>query len=119
MVLVFLQLPSTSHLPATVILFLLHLADVIPSPWHPRKTSSSLGEAAQNQLQLARSQLTKVNPSAGVVGLDVALVLAKQGLGPHITVIAEHLPGDTSALYTSPWYGNYPRAALISVRDTS
>jgi glycine/D-amino acid oxidase-like deaminating enzyme len=43
---------------------------------------------------------------AGVVGLDVALLLAERGYGSHITVIAEHLPGDTSINYTSPWYIN-------------
>ncbi|KAH8122622.1 FAD dependent oxidoreductase [Trichoderma asperelloides] len=42
---------------------------------------------------------------AGIIGLDVALVLAERGLGPYITVIAEHLPGDTAATYTSPWAG--------------
>ncbi|KAL5428493.1 hypothetical protein PMIN05_011029 [Paraphaeosphaeria minitans] len=42
---------------------------------------------------------------AGVIGLDVALLLAEQGYGPSITVIAEHLPGDTSINYTSPWAG--------------
>ncbi|KAK5992109.1 D-amino-acid oxidase [Cladobotryum mycophilum] len=42
---------------------------------------------------------------AGIIGLDVALVLARQGLGPYITVVAEHLPGDTSPEYTSPWAG--------------
>lgn len=45
-----------------------------------------------------------LNPSsAGIIGLDVALVLAERGLGPYITVIAEHLPGDTAVTYTSPW----------------
>ncbi|CAO2655134.1 Nn.00g101980.m01.CDS01 [Neocucurbitaria sp. VM-36] len=42
---------------------------------------------------------------AGVIGLDVALLLAERGYGSHITVIAEHLPGDTSINYTSPWAG--------------
>jgi D-amino-acid oxidase len=42
--------------------------------------------------------------SAGVIGLDVALLLAERGYGSHITVVAEHLPGDTSINYTSPWY---------------
>lgn len=42
---------------------------------------------------------------AGIIGLDVALVLAKRGFGRHITVVAEHLPGDTSPAYTSPWAG--------------
>lgn len=41
---------------------------------------------------------------AGIIGLDVALVLAKRGLGRCITIVAEHLPGDTSPSYTSPWY---------------
>nr|XP_036586356.1 d-amino acid oxidase [Colletotrichum truncatum]KAF6796763.1 d-amino acid oxidase [Colletotrichum truncatum] len=42
---------------------------------------------------------------AGIIGLDVALVLARRGLGQHITIIAEHFPGDTSVNYTSPWAG--------------
>ncbi|KAL6704896.1 D-aspartate oxidase [Coniothyrium glycines] len=42
---------------------------------------------------------------AGVIGLDVALLLAQRGLGPQIIVVAEHLPGDTSINYTSPWAG--------------
>ncbi|KAJ5624101.1 D-amino-acid oxidase [Penicillium lagena] len=42
---------------------------------------------------------------AGVIGLDVALVLAEKGLAKHITIVAEHLPGDTSINYTSPWAG--------------
>lgn len=41
---------------------------------------------------------------AGIIGLDVALVLAERGYGKSITVIAEHLPGDTALSYTSPWY---------------
>jgi hypothetical protein len=39
-----------------------------------------------------------------VIGLDVGLVLAERGYGSHITFIAEHLPGDTSINYTSPWF---------------
>ncbi|KAJ0136322.1 hypothetical protein HZ326_20701 [Fusarium oxysporum f. sp. albedinis] len=42
---------------------------------------------------------------AGIIGLDVALVLAERGYGKSITVIAEHLPGDTALTYTSPWAG--------------
>ncbi|THY19390.1 hypothetical protein D6D01_07074 [Aureobasidium pullulans] len=42
---------------------------------------------------------------AGVIGLDVALVLAENGYGHHTTVVAQHLPGDTSINYTSPWAG--------------
>lgn len=41
---------------------------------------------------------------AGVIGLNVALVLAEKGYGRHTTIIAEHLPGDTSINYTSPWF---------------
>ncbi|KAJ8117657.1 hypothetical protein OPT61_g1204 [Boeremia exigua] len=42
---------------------------------------------------------------AGVIGLDVALLLAERGYGSHVTIVAEHLPGDTSINYTSPWAG--------------
>ncbi|KAI9155098.1 D-amino-acid oxidase [Paramyrothecium foliicola] len=49
--------------------------------------------------------VTLVHPFLGIVGLDVALVLAQRGYGRHTTVIAEHLPGDTSVTYTSPWAG--------------
>ncbi|KAK8139387.1 FAD dependent oxidoreductase [Apiospora sp. TS-2023a] len=42
---------------------------------------------------------------AGIIGLNVASILADQGLGQYVTVIAEHLPGDTSINYTSPWAG--------------
>ncbi|KAH7121532.1 hypothetical protein EDB81DRAFT_847632 [Dactylonectria macrodidyma] len=42
---------------------------------------------------------------AGIIGLDVALVLSERGYGQSITVIAEHLPGDTALSYTSPWAG--------------
>jgi hypothetical protein len=52
--------------------------------------------------------------SAGIIGLDVALVLAERGLGPFITVIAEHLPGDTSATYTSPWSVKCPVYPILT-----
>ncbi|OQE13998.1 hypothetical protein PENFLA_c041G07904 [Penicillium flavigenum] len=42
---------------------------------------------------------------AGIIGLNVALVLAGQGYASQTTIIAEHLPGDTSINYTSPWAG--------------
>ncbi|EED16583.1 D-amino acid oxidase, putative [Talaromyces stipitatus ATCC 10500] len=42
---------------------------------------------------------------AGIIGLDVAIELSKRGYGKYVTVIAEHLPGDTSIDYTSPWAG--------------
>lgn len=41
--------------------------------------------------------------SAGIIGLNVALVLAEQGYASQTTIIAEHLPGDTYINYTSPW----------------
>ncbi|KAF6839277.1 d-amino acid oxidase [Colletotrichum plurivorum] len=42
---------------------------------------------------------------AGIVGLNTALVLSRRGLGQSIVVVAEHLPGDTSINYASPWAG--------------
>ncbi|KAH7015939.1 FAD dependent oxidoreductase [Ilyonectria destructans] len=42
---------------------------------------------------------------AGIIGLGVALVLSERGYGRSITVVAEHLPGDTALSYTSPWAG--------------
>ncbi|EON97384.1 putative d-amino acid protein [Phaeoacremonium minimum UCRPA7] len=42
---------------------------------------------------------------AGIIGLNVALVLSERGYGRSITILAEHLPGDTSIAYTSPWAG--------------
>ncbi|ATY62710.1 NAD(P)-binding domain [Cordyceps militaris] len=42
---------------------------------------------------------------AGIIGLNVALVLAEQGYGSMITVVAAHLPGDTALTYTSPYAG--------------
>jgi len=41
--------------------------------------------------------------SAGIIGLNVALILSEKGYGQSITVVAEHFPGDTSVNYTSPW----------------
>ncbi|KAF2026866.1 D-amino-acid oxidase, partial [Setomelanomma holmii] len=40
----------------------------------------------------------------GVSGLTTSLVLAQKG-GFDITLIAQHLPGDTAPEYTSPWAG--------------
>ncbi|OGE58327.1 hypothetical protein PENARI_c001G06425 [Penicillium arizonense] len=54
---------------------------------------------------------------AGVIGLDVALVLAKRGYGRNTTIIAEHLPGDTSINYTSPWAG--ANFSAISASDAN
>lgn len=42
---------------------------------------------------------------AGVIGLYTALLLSEKGKGREITVIAQHLPGDYSVNYTSPWAG--------------
>ncbi|KAF4962170.1 hypothetical protein FSARC_9744 [Fusarium sarcochroum] len=66
-------------------------------------------------MSLLRSKESIVIVGAGIIGLNVALVLAEQGFGPSITVIAEHLPGDTAPSYTSPWAGcNF---SAISGRD--
>lgn len=43
------------------------------------------------------------HPSAGIIGLNVALVLAEMGYGRSVVVVAEHHPGDTSINYTPPW----------------
>ncbi len=37
---------------------------------------------------------------AGVIGLTTALLLQKKGY--HVTIIADHFPGDKSPQYTSP-----------------
>ncbi|KAH6696928.1 hypothetical protein F5X68DRAFT_219350 [Plectosphaerella plurivora] len=42
---------------------------------------------------------------AGIIGLDTALVLCQRGLGPEITIVAEHFPGDNSVKYVSPLAG--------------
>ncbi|KAL4961173.1 FAD-binding oxidoreductase [Aspergillus stella-maris] len=42
---------------------------------------------------------------AGIIGLNVALELSKQGYGRHVTIISKYLPGDSNAEYTSPWAG--------------
>jgi hypothetical protein len=38
---------------------------------------------------------------AGVAGLSTALVIARRGC--KVTVVAQHVPGDLSIEYTSPW----------------
>lgn len=38
---------------------------------------------------------------AGVAGLTTALVLSRKGY--NVTIVAQHMPGDLSAQYTSPW----------------
>ncbi|KAI6784019.1 D-amino-acid oxidase-like protein [Emericellopsis cladophorae] len=50
-------------------------------------------------------QDTIVIIGAGIIGLDVAFVLAERGLGSQITIVAEYMPGDTATNYTSPWAG--------------
>ncbi|OAA34172.1 NAD(P)-binding domain protein [Metarhizium rileyi] len=65
----------------------------------------------------APSADTIVIVGAGIIGLDVALVLCKRGLGRYTTIIAEYFPGDTSPSYTSPWAGcNF---SAISGRDAN
>ena len=53
--------------------------------------------------------------SAGIIGLNVALVLAERGFGKCITVVAEYLPGDTAVTYTSPWYMTWSRVKLVEL----
>ena len=53
-----------------------------------------------------------------MIGLDVAFLLAERGYGSHITIVAEHLPGDTSLNYTSPWYTDIPHC-IRDVRLTA
>ncbi|KAJ4201515.1 D-aspartate oxidase [Fusarium falciforme] len=63
----------------------------------------------------SRSRESIVIVGAGIIGLNVALVLAERGFGDSITVVATHLPGDTAPGYTSPWAGcNF---SAISGRD--
>ncbi|KAJ4420835.1 D-aspartate oxidase [Gnomoniopsis sp. IMI 355080] len=49
--------------------------------------------------------ITIVSFSAGIIGLNIASILAEKGFGPFVTVVAEYFPGDTSSTYTSPWAG--------------
>ncbi|KAF5105152.1 hypothetical protein DV451_000068 [Geotrichum candidum] len=44
---------------------------------------------------------------AGIIGLYTAFILTRRngGKGDHITVLAQHFPGDQSINYTSPWAG--------------
>ncbi|KEY68126.1 hypothetical protein S7711_05535 [Stachybotrys chartarum IBT 7711] len=44
------------------------------------------------------------DPAAGVSGLTTALLLSKCN-GFKITIVAEHMPGDFSPTYASPWAG--------------
>lgn len=50
--------------------------------------------------------------SAGVVGLTNAVFLAEAGYT--VTVIAAHVPGDSSVEYTSPWYLQSVPAGQVS-----
>lgn len=47
----------------------------------------------------------ETDTSSGIIGLYTAYILCKQAKGPHITIVAEFLPGDQSINYTSPWAG--------------
>ena len=57
-----------------------------------------------NHLTLSRQEtaLTIDQYRGGVIGLQIACTLLKSGY--KVTVVAKHLPGDTSIEYTSPWY---------------
>uniref|UniRef100_A0A060TIC4 ARAD1D37642p n=1 Tax=Blastobotrys adeninivorans TaxID=409370 RepID=A0A060TIC4_BLAAD len=41
---------------------------------------------------------------SGIIGLYTAYILVKRNVGP-ITIVAQHMPGDYSTFYTSPWAG--------------
>ncbi|EOA89981.1 uncharacterized protein SETTUDRAFT_159528 [Exserohilum turcica Et28A] len=62
-------------------------------------------------------QSSIVIAGSGVIGLDVALILAENGYGNYTTIVAQHLPGDTSIEYTSPWAG--ANFSAISGADTN
>lgn len=48
------------------------------------------------------------NPSAGIIGLYTVYELLERNVDPHdITIIAQHLPGDQSIMYASPYAGAY------------
>src|ERR1700760_4196067 len=57
-----------------------------------------------NHLTLSRQEtaLTIDQYRGGVIGLQIACTLLKSGY--KVTLVAKHLPGDTSIEYTSPWY---------------
>ncbi|KAG5974135.1 hypothetical protein E4U55_000079 [Claviceps digitariae] len=82
-------------------------ACVTPDPKFPPHARLGQSQAGANMTwpPLHPGQDAIVIVGAGIIGLDVALVLARRGLGRHITVVAEHLPGDISPAYTSPWAG--------------
>lgn len=42
---------------------------------------------------------------AGVAGLQTVISLLEANTESHVTIIAQHFPGDKSILYTSPWAG--------------
>jgi len=48
------------------------------------------------------SQSHVVIIGAGVTGLTTAVFLAEEGF--KVTIVAAHVPGDSSIEYTSPWY---------------
>lgn len=50
---------------------------------------------------LSESVTDHISPSAGVTGLTSALFLTEAGY--QVTVVAAHVPGDSSIEYTSPW----------------
>ncbi|KAL3425239.1 d-amino acid oxidase [Phlyctema vagabunda] len=64
---------------------------------------------------MARDSIVIVG--AGIIGLDVALELSHRGHGSSITIVAEHMPGDMSINYTSPWAG--ANFSAISGNDTN
>lgn len=62
------------------------------------------GSSLLGTLALCISKKWADTVSPGIIGLhNVALPLPECGAGSQIIVVAEHMPGDTSASYTSPW----------------
>lgn len=53
---------------------------------------------------------------AGITGLQTALYLLDAGY--QVTIVAEHVPGDESAHYASPWY-IYPLIIVLCLSKVS
>lgn len=71
-----------------------------------RASELSLWGIESKLLFLSRLQL--IYTSGGVIGLTTAFRLTESCAKYSVAVVAEHMPGDESSLYTSPWAGaNY------------
>ncbi|KAJ8609208.1 hypothetical protein MRB53_039244 [Persea americana] len=56
---------------------------------------------------IIQNTLTDSDFSAGVIGLQTAVILLEHGYT--VTILAEHFPGDEDLLYASPWAGAHWR----------